>query len=104
MIPPETKHPVDSPRVGALLVIIGPIHLGMSDDRSTTYAAMVLDPRPLAMPWISLPIMSISGLERYANVMHPQIDTRRIITVAGRLPRWSDMRGRNMSGMTVPRR
>ena len=90
MIPPETKHPVDRPRVGALLVIIGPIHLGMSADRSTTYAAMVLDPRPLAMPWISLPIMSISGLERYA--------------VAGRLPRWSDMRGRNMSGMTVPRR
>ena len=63
MIPPDTKHPVDRPSVGALLVIMGPIHLGISAERSTTYAAMVLEPRPLAMPWMSLPAMSISGLE-----------------------------------------
>ena len=104
MTPPDTKHPVDRPSVGALLVIMGPIHLGISAERSTTYAAMVLEPRPLAMPWISLPIISISGLDRYAKVTHPHIDTSRIMTVAGRLPRWSDMRGRNIKGITVPRR
>ena len=102
--PPEEKAPRESPSVGALLVIMGPTHFGRSEDRSTTYAATVLEPSPLAMPWTSLPTIIIPGSSTIANVMAPHIDTSRIIIVAGRRPRWSEMRGRKSRGTTVPSR
>ena len=56
------------------------------------------------MPWMSLPAMIISGLEIIAKVTAPHTATMRMIIVAGLLPRWSEILGRNSRGMTVPSR